>query len=382
MFLFYFSAAVLLIWIILGIELLIGMRRIQSLRDISPAEGSNLPKVSIIIPARNEERNIRAALQSILQQDYPQLEFIIINDRSTDNTGAILKELAAADARLNVVEITELPPGWLGKNHALHYGATRASGEIFLFTDADVIMQPSTLRRAINYLQDNQLDHLAIAPIITVHGHVYGIFIMTFCIFFSLYTLPWRAAKPGSKKHIGIGAFNMVRASVYRAIGGHEPIALRPDDDLKLGKLVKLRGYRQGFLQGTDLMNVEWYASIQEMIAGLMKNAFAGMDYSIAAIIASTIIQLTLNVWPFIALFVTSDTPWLFSLLAVIIILILGIDGGRPQQLKPWYCIGFPFGTLMFLYILWRAMILNLRDDGIYWRGTHYSLAELKSNKL
>ena len=382
MLLFYLSAAVLVVWIILGLELIIGMRRINYLRDIPVATDTALPKISIIIPARNEERNIREALQSILQQDYPSLEFIIINDRSTDNTGTILNELAAADSRLTVYTITDLPPGWLGKNHALHYGAARAAGEIILFSDADVVMQPSAISRAVNYLQKNTLDHLTIAPVITVHHPVYGIFIMSFCIFFLLYTLPWRAAKPDNKKHIGVGAFNMVRADVYRAIGGHEPIALRPDDDLKLGKLIKINGYRQGFLHGTDLMMVEWYASIREMIHGLMKNAFAGVNYSIATIIGTTFLQLVLNVWPFIALFVTSGPAWLFSLLAVLIILVLGIDSSRPQKLNPWYCLGFPLGTLMFLYILWRAMILNLKDDGIYWRGTHYSLAKLKANKL
>jgi len=379
--LFYLAIAALCLWIAIGLELFIGNRAIGFLKDILPAQPP-LPKVSIIIPARNEEKNIREALQSVLKQDYGNLEFIIINDRSTDGTGTILAEMQREDSRLHIYEIKVLPSGWLGKNHALQFGAERATGEILLFTDADVIMQPSSISRAVRYLLDKKLDHLAIAPVINMPGYLLGVFTMTFTIFFSLYALPWRVGNKNNRKHIGIGAFNMVRTEVYRAIGMHRPIALRPDDDMKLGKLIKINGYRQAFLHGEGLIQVEWYTSVRELIDGLMKNAFAGVEYSIVMIVASTVFQLSLNVWPFLALFTTGGATWIMNLAIVLIILAACIDAGRPQNLKPWYCIGFPLGTLMFLYILWRAMILNIRNDGINWRGTHYSLAELKANKV
>jgi cellulose synthase/poly-beta-1,6-N-acetylglucosamine synthase-like glycosyltransferase len=103
-------------------------------------------------------------VRSLLALDYPRLELLAVNDRSTDGTGDILDRVAAEDGRLNVVHLKELPPGWLGKNHALHYGAERASGELLLFTDADVVMEPTTLLRAVQHLQQEDLDHLCIAP--------------------------------------------------------------------------------------------------------------------------------------------------------------------------------------------------------------------------
>ena len=113
----------------------------------------------------------------MLQQDYGNLEFIIVNDRSTDNTGAILAQMEKKHPRLQVHTVTTLPPGWLGKNHALQYGAERATGEIVLFTDADVVMQPDTIARAVSYLYDNQIDHLCIMPNIRISGRLMGIFI-------------------------------------------------------------------------------------------------------------------------------------------------------------------------------------------------------------
>ena len=162
----------------------------------------------------------------------------------------------------------------------------------------------------------------------------------------------------------------------------HQPIALRPDDDMKLGKLIKKNGYSQRMLHGESHLAVEWYGSMRELIDGLMKNAFAGVDYSIAAIVLATILQSMFIIWPFIALLVTDGGVLLFNLAAVLIMLMLCVYTEYIQHLSPWYSIGFPLGVLMFIYILWRAMILNIRNDGITWRGTHYSLAELKANKV
>ena len=137
-FVFYLAIVTLLFWVAFGIELVIGSRSIRFLKDVPSSKRLPTPKTSIIIPACNEEKHIQEALQSVLNQDYESLEFIIINDRSTDQTGAILTRMEKADPRLRVLRITELPLGWLGKNHALYYGAQNATGEWLLFTDADV----------------------------------------------------------------------------------------------------------------------------------------------------------------------------------------------------------------------------------------------------
>jgi cellulose synthase/poly-beta-1,6-N-acetylglucosamine synthase-like glycosyltransferase len=362
-------------------EILRGNRSIRFLRDLPPL-ASPLPRVSIVIPARNEERNLEEALRSVLALDYGNLEIEVVEDRSTDRTGEILERMAAAEPRLRVVRVRELPPGWLGKNHALWLGAEKATGEFLLFTDADVVMEPSALRRAVGAMVADGLDHLTATPEIERPSALFEMFIGAFSLFFALFTRPWKVKDPKSPHHVGIGAFNLVRASAYRAVGGHRTIAMRPDDDLKLGKILKKGGFRQELAFGQGMLRVEWYASVRELIQGLMKNAFSGVDYRVSVVVFSTVFQLTLLVWPFLAIFVTSGpTRWL-NLASVLALVALCWINAPLAGVRRWHGVGFPLATLLFLYIVWRATVLTLWNDGIDWRGTHYPLAELKANKV
>jgi glycosyltransferase involved in cell wall biosynthesis len=381
-FLFYVAIATLAVWIAVGIELVVGNRSIRFLKDVLGEPHPAPPRVSIIVPARNEERNLQEALTSILQQDYADFEVIVVDDRSTDRTGAILDGMAGDNPRLRVVHLTELPPGWLGKNFALYCGAQRASSDLLLFTDADVIMHPSTLRQAVGYMEDHKVDHLAVAPDVRMPGMLLKMFVMAFCIFFSLYARPWKAKDAKSRRFVGIGAFNLVRKDVYRAVGAHEAIAMRPDDDMKLGKLIKRGGYRQEFLFGTGMMHVEWYASVRELIDGLMKNAFAGVEYSASVIIGASVAQFVLNVWPVVALVLTHGETRGLNAAVVLVMLVLCGDAARFLGTSRWYAIGFPLATLLFIYIMWRSMLTALLSGGVNWRCTKYSLAELKANKV
>lgn len=380
--LFYLAIVTLVFFVAFGIDLVVGNRSIGFLKDLRDTRNGPGLRVSIIIPARNEERNIQEALRSVLSQDYENAEVIVINDRSADQTGAILDRMARTHPALRVIHVTELPPGWLGKNHAMFCGAQQATGDLLLFTDADIVMQPSTVRKAVGYLVANQIDHLTITPEVRMPGILLDVFVGAFTIFFSLYARPWKAKDPKSKRFIGIGGFNLVRAGVYRGVGTHRAIAMRPDDDLKLGKLIKHGGFRQELLFGRDMLHVEWYPSLREMINGLMKNAFAGVNYSILAIVASSITQFLLNVWPFLGLFLTHGITRILNAAIVLIILFICWDNARFHNSRRWYGIGFPISTLLFIYIMWRSMLITLINNGIRWRGTHYPLAELRANKV
>ncbi len=379
------ALATLLLHVATAVQILRGNRSIRFLRDLPPLIRP-LPRVSILIPARNEERNLEEALRSVLALDYDNLEIDVVDDRSTDRTGEILDRLAAVEPRLRVVHVRELPPGWLGKNHALWLGAEKATGEFLLFTDADVVFEPSALRRAVGAMVSDGLDHLTASPEIARPSVLFELFIGAFSLFFALFTKPWKVKDPRSPHHVGIGAFNLVRAAAYRAAGGHRAIAMRPDDDLKLGKLLKARGFRSEFVFGQGALRVEWYASVRELIQGLMKNAFSGVDYRVRAVVVATAIQLAVFVWPFVAIFVPSilvsgATRWL-NLASVLTLLALCWINAPLAGVRRWHGVGFPLATLLFLYILWRAMLLTLWNDGIDWRGTHYPLAELKANKV
>ncbi len=376
------ALANLAICAIVGVPLFWGMRRIRRLHDIEPLAAGEGPRVSVIVAARNEARDIDRGLQSLLQLDYDNLEIMVVNDRSTDNTGEILDRIASQHPRLTVVHLTELPAGWLGKNHALYYGAARASGEILLFTDADMVMERTVLRRAVRYLQERQLDHLPMVFEIRMPNWLLESFVVTFSIYLLTYCRPWNCPNPRSSAHIGIGGFNMVRAEVYRQIGTHETIRMRPDDDLKFGKLIKREGFRQELVNAVDLMFVPWYASLRELIVGLEKNAFSGVDYHVGYAIFAGCSMLLFNVFPFVAIFLTSGLTWWVYLAVVASLLALGLWSAYHGKARLSCCLGFPLAALMFVYIQWRAVILNLWQGGIRWRDTFYSLVELRANKI
>jgi glycosyltransferase involved in cell wall biosynthesis len=367
---------------VLFVEGLRGALSLRRLHEVPPVPEADAPPVSVVIAARNEERNIEQALASVLAQHYGPLEVVVVDDRSTDATGAILDRMAAASARLRVVHVAELPPGWLGKNHALHVGAAQAAGDYLLFTDADVVMEPDTLARAVGYARAEGIDHVAAGPRVELPSLALRVFVVLFTLFFSIAFRPWKVRDPRSPAHIGVGAFNLVRTEAYRAAGGHRPIRMRPDDDLKLGKLMKKHGFRQDFLVATESLRVEWYQSFGELVRGLMKNGFAGVDYRIWFVVAATVAQLLVFVLPWAAVWFTGGAAQLLFGAAVLLAFVMYAGAARGQGVSPLYGVFFPVATLAFLYIVWRATVVTIANDGIDWRGTHYPLDELRANEV
>lgn len=380
--LLWLGVATLILYALVGFDLLIGNRTVRFLRDVRPSPDATLPRVSIIVAARNEERNILVALNSLIDLNYPDYELIMVDDRSDDRTGLFLESLVTIIPRLKVIRIDELPAGWLGKNHALWVGSQRATGELLLFTDADIIMEKTVLSRAVAFLEENRLDHLAATPSMRLPGTFLSMFGASFILFFSMFARPWKAKDPASRYHIGIGAFNLVRAEAYRQVGGHKTIRLRPDDDLKLGKIIKHAGFRQDVVFAPEFLAVEWYTSLRDAIRGLEKNAFSGTDYNIALVLFGVSFHVLCSVWPYVAIFVTHGVTRAVYAIVVGLITLLFVDSGRFHGAKPWYAIGFPFTAALFAFILLRTMILNIFQGGIYWRGTFYSLKELKGNRV
>jgi hypothetical protein len=228
-------------------------------------------------------------------------------------------------------------------------------------------------------MEEKKIDHLAVIPDIVVPGVALNAFVAAFGVFFSMYARPWKVRDPRSRAHIGVGAFNLIRARAYRAIGGHRPIAMRPDDDMKLGKLVKKHGFRQDVAVGRDMITVEWYASVGELIDGLMKNAFAGVDYSLAKVAGSSAAVFLMNVWPFVALFLTSGTTRALNAASVVLIVLIFwiVNGTRVA-----YVLAFPAAALLFIYIMWRSALIAVLSGTITWRGTAYPLSQMRANRV
>ncbi len=196
---------------------------------------------------------------SVLAQDYPgSLEVVAVDDRSTDHTGDILAGLASVwPDRMRVLRVERLPEGWIGKNHALYLGGEEARGEWLLFTDADVRFAPGCLEDALGYAESERLDHLTLATEIISRGVLLRSFVAAFVLVFEVTQRPWRAADPRAREAVGVGAFNLVRREAYLRAGTHRAIRLRPDDDMRLGRLLKQAAFRPGWSSGR-LQNVRW----------------------------------------------------------------------------------------------------------------------------
>lgn len=340
------------------------------------------PPVSIVVAARDEAAAIEKAMRSLLALDYPALELIAVDDRSADSTGAILDRLATEDARLKVLHVRELPSGWLGKNHALALGAGEATGELILFADADVEFAPTVLRDAVAVLEGEQLDHLALAPGLRLPGAWLAACVAYFGRQFYIFLRPWRARDPRSSAYIGVGAFNLVRASAYRAVGGHERIALRPDDDLKLGKLLKLARFRQDLRHAPDALSVQWYGSVGEFVRGLEKNVLASLDYHGLLGLAGLAALFSLEALPWILL-ATGDSPVRWTALAAIAVVVGTLAAALREARAPLYAaLLAPAAAAVFVYAFARSILLTYARGGIVWRGTFYPLAELRKNEV
>ncbi|HEX2276416.1 MAG TPA: glycosyltransferase [Candidatus Tectomicrobia bacterium] len=376
------------VWVYLAVEGWRAQRSVPVLREQPdrPAAAGDVaaawPRVRLVAAARNEAPGLEAAARSWLALDYPALEVVLVDDRSTDQTGAIVERLARTSPRVRGLHVTHLPPGWLGKTHALALGAAEAASEWLVFTDADVRFHPQALRKAIAYATRHGCDHVACLPGGTGGGwwlrSVEALFLLTFV----LWVRPHRVANPRHPASVGVGAFNLVRTEAYRAIEGHQRIALRPDDDLTLGLLLKRHGYRQRLVDGAGLLAVTWYPTLRAMARGLEKNIFAGCDYRLGRVglVVFGVLGLFCAPWAGVVLG-HGAARGLFGAAAVTSLLMAGYAASR--MLGAWHvALGTPVSALILAYIYIRSVALTLRRGGIVWRESFYPLEELRRNRV
>lgn len=379
----------LLYWLFMLVQMTAGLKLLKPLPAASGVLDKT-PLVSIILAAKEEESTIRETVQHLLQQDYARFEIIAVNDRSRDTTGRKLDELrkwseSRPDIRvpLTIIHITSLPDGWLGKNHALYQGYLQAKGNYLLFTDADIQFQPSTIRDAIQYAEKQDADHVTMSPYMKSNSFWLRAFVHYFLFSLCLFIRPWRANLDHQHRHgMGVGAFNLIRRKAYEGIGTHKAFALRPDDDLQLGLRVKKAMYKQRFVTGNDHLEVEWYPDLKSAVLGLEKNLFSGFRYRFTYALAGVIGQLLFFFFPFIGLWFIPGWPRIaYILSAAIAIGLYIISTRRMTRDSGREAIVFPITVCLLVYVLSRSVYLTLRRGGIYWRGTFYSLRELKRRR-
>jgi hypothetical protein len=383
------AALALLYWLLMLVDSTRGLRHLHPL----PKAGQPLdpsPLVSVIIAAKEEESTILETVRHLLSQDYPRLEIIAVNDRSQDRTGVRLDELRKWSERkdgiripLQIIHITQLPKGWLGKNHALYQGYLEAKGQYLLFTDADVLFQPDAISSAVTYMRKHDIEHVTLAPDMVAKSFLLRGFVRFFLFSFSLALRLWRANVDGhNRQGVGIGAFNLVSRQAYEAIGTHKSVALRPDDDLQLGIHIKLAGFRQRVLAGKDAISVEWYPTLKEAVIGLEKNLFSGFQYSLFLALLACAGQLLFFISPWLGLFIYGDWRGAVFALSVVIEIIVYHKIVRAMLGKAgketWL---LPVSASLLVYVIARSVFKTLKQGGIYWRGTFYLLKDLKKKQ-
>jgi glycosyltransferase involved in cell wall biosynthesis len=373
--LFFLIAA---FWFFYGLRAAYGAAKLPRIKNIAPAQDSDCPSVSVILAARDEEEQLRAALETLEAIDYARLEISAVNDRSQDATGKILDEFATKNPRFRAVHVSELPSGWLGKPHALQKGYEGSTGEWLLFTDADVKFEKSVLRRAMALVQKNNLDHLTLLADVEMRGFWETLVLTFFGLAFYLANAPHRVSYKKSGSYMGVGAFQLVRRSVYERVGTHRRLAMEVVDDMKLGKLVKLGGYRSLVGVSQELVSLRWHSGIRNVVHGVTKNFFAAFGYSIAFAAAAVAGMLLLNVVPFVGVFAGHGWVRVFSAIAVAMTLVLHAGVDVANRVSPLYTLTYPIGAILFCYMIARSVAVTLWQGGVTWRGTFYPLKDLK----
>lgn len=376
--------ALALIWLVPVIDTALHLHLIDHITEPEwdPPESAKLPSLAIVVPARNEAADIEAALRSLLALDYPQLEVIAVNDRSTDATGEIMDRIAGepGSTRLRVLHVRELPPRWLGKTHAMWLGAQQTVSEWILFTDADCVFRSDAMRRAMFYVVKNSLDHLVLMP--TIHMHTLGEQMMvSFPQVAAGFVLRfWKVRDPRTRDHIGAGAFNLVRRAAYAKVGTFEALRLEVVDDLKLGETLKRAGFRQDVVFGRDLVSLRWIQGAMGLVRNLEKNMFAFLQFRFSLVLAACFLLLFLNVWPFVGLFLAPAWARAGFAFAVAMIAVRYYQGSAFTGVPGILFLANPISAILTGVAIVGSAFAAIRDGGITWRGTKYSLKELRKN--
>jgi hypothetical protein len=369
-------------WLYLALGAVRVLRAVPRLSQAETPEPAVWPTVSIVVPAANEAEAIEGAVRSLLAQDYPELQLVLVDDRSTDATGQIVDRLAAEDGRVVALHVRELPAGWLGKVHALERGVAQAHGDWLLLIDADVHLEPGTLRRAVAYSVAHELDHLAVVPGMRSSSFLVDAAVSMFLRTFTVGTRAWAVGRPESNAYVGVGAFNLVRREAFDRTEGFAWLRLEVVDDMGLALMLKRHGARACLADGSDLLWLYWYRSLGEMARGTEKAFAAVADGRLGRVVGLCAVIVLLELAPLVALLplgVTRLWPAGVAMLAALVgMVFLGrLRAGRP--LLPGLL--WPLGLVVNVGLLLRSAWLGWRRGGIMWRDTFYPTPLLREGK-
>lgn len=377
-----------LAWIFYGEMLIAGRRKMLLMkRPPHPIQGEP-PSVTILIPAKDEGERIRGCIESALKQDYPKLEVIAINDRSTDNTGAVMDEMAAANPRLSVLHITQPPaPGWTGKNNALFNGAKKATGDWLLFVDSDVILEKDALATAMSVVCRKKFDMLSLLPRLESHSMWEEMLVpLAGSAASTMYLIALNNNSQLPNVAFANGQFMLMSRSSYDAIGRHETVRDRYCEDVEIARLMKVQGLRPRVSWGNDFCSVRMYSSLPSIIRGWSRIYYAARVGSPWRTLAALtfVLQCCFTVYPALAwgiwrtihpgtaLHGYIGIAWLSAAIVhwLVMTAFLGVmyhwSGNRRRN-----ALLFPVAGSLLVYIFLRALKMCVTKK-VEWRGTSY----------
>ncbi|HEY5729712.1 MAG TPA: glycosyltransferase [Anaerolineales bacterium] len=351
----------------------------------------NAPLISVCIPARNEERNIRACVEAILNQDYTNIELIVLDDRSADSTSEILDSLRFATRPANKLQIingSDLPDGWAGKPHALYQASASARGEWLCFIDADTFLSPETLSSCYAKAIETDADMFTIMTF-QILGSFWEKTVMPLVMTaLSVGFSPRKVNDPATKDAIANGQFILIKRSTYDAIGGHESVRDNIVEDKAISEQVKWNGHRLIVANGAKVAKTRMYTSLPEMWEGWTKNIYLGlrdqlslMALGIFGAILTLMASLFLPLWPLLGLYwYLNGGEWMAvsvvieSFLLWAYLLLIRARVATNMEISPWYALTTPLGAGVFGAMMFTSAWRVLTRQGVTWKGRRYGM--------
>lgn len=383
------SLLLLATWVFRRFALSWGIRREPSVKpDSSDPLPQPLPRVSVLVAARNEERYIRRCAESLLAQDYPDFGVIVVDDRSSDATPDILADLQRKNPeKLEVVHVDSLPPGWKGKHHAMHLGMSRATGDWLLFTDADCqMLSPRAISAAAAEMHRVGADLFTIVPLVEMRMAWEQILQPVCAVVLMLWFLPSRVNNPKDRTAYANGAFMLMRRSAYDRIGGHEAARDALNEDILFARRIKAAGLRLYVAQNGGLYWTHMYATPRQAWHGWSR-IYAGCLESPYRILLAILFLLLFSLTPWISLFLAltlqwaSDDPAFVRQASLATLLWTAVILAKQWTLWLWYkmvgargiySLGYVGGAIAAVAILGSALIQTLGWSRTQWRGMTY----------
>ena len=343
------------------------------------------PLVSVILPARNEEKYISRCLDSLLAQDYKNFEIIAIDDSSTDSTGQIIQKYAGHDERIVYVKAAPKPEGWAGKNWACIEGYKHCRGELLLFTDADTAHSPAAMSLAVSQLLSDNLQALSAVPKLVCDNFWIKVALPCLSVFLHTRFSALRVNDPNAKTGYFFGSFYIITRKTYAEVGTHESVRSELVEDGALGAKVKESGYSMRMVRGERYISAVWARDLQSLWQGLRRLMIPVyyQDKRGAVLMAAAVFFIMLE--PFLLIPYSyaasgwgpiSMALWILNCATVlIVILTVAIQCKKGILENPIYALASPLGGLIISAGFISALVDAGKKDSVTWRDRKYTVS-------